>query len=257
MAKSVKIILDERYKQLIFTVNRLKTEMRRFPDGRVSVKQQGNRYYYYHVIDGKEKYLSKNDFDMIRALVQKAYVKDIIKASESEINLIRDVLHGYCVTSPEEVLDNLPEARKKFITPVYVGNRFAVDWANEPYDKPIVLNGFSTLKGDKVRSKSEVIFADRLLIKGVPYKYECPVMINGKIIHPDFTALRRSDNKLVYIEHGGMLDKPEYAESFVNRINDYNKEGIYLGDRLFLTFETSNTPLDVSVIDNLIDTHLR
>ena len=54
-----------------------------------------------------------------------------------------------------------------------------------------------------------------------------------------------------------MLDKPEYAESFVNRINDYNKEGIYLGDRLFLTFETSNTPLDVSVIDNLIDTHLR
>ena len=81
-------------------------------------------------------------------------------------------------------------------------------------------------------------------------------MINGKIIHPDFTALRRRDNKFVYIEHCGMLDKPEYAESFVVRINDYNKEGIYLGDRLFLTFETSKTPLDISTIDSLIDTHL-
>ena len=51
-----------------------------------------------------------------------------------------------------------------------------------------------------------------------------------------------------------MVDKPEYAESMVNRINDYNKEGIYLGDRLFLSLETSTTPLDVSAIDNLINT---
>lgn len=256
MAHGVKDILVERYKQLSETVKQLESELQHFPDGRVSVKQNGKSYCYYHVLDGKEKYLNKNDSNTIRALVQKSYVKEMIKASVVEMRLIKDVLDGYCVISPEEVLNNLSEARKKFVTPVYVGNRDADNWANEPYDKPIVINGFRTLKGDMVRSKSEVILADRLWVKGVAYRYECPVMINGKIIHPDFTALRRRDNKFVYIEHCGMLDKPEYAESFVVRINDYNKEGIYLGDRLFLTFETSKTPLDISTIDSLIDTHL-
>ena len=123
-----------------------------------------------------------------------------------------------------------------------------------PYVKKPIVNGFRTLKGDIVRSKSELIIADRLWLNGIPYKYECPIMINGQIIHPDFTILRRSDNKILYLEHCGMVDKPEYAESMVNRINDYNKEGITLGDRLFLSMETSATPLDVTAIDNLINT---
>ena len=256
MAQSIKDILADRYRQLSETVNQLKTEADGFPDGRVSLKLQGKQYYYYHVLDNSEKYLSKKDSETIRALVQKAYVKDVIKASECEMNMIKDVLDGYCIITPEEILDNLPEARKKYVTPVYVRNRFDENWANEPYDKPIVINGFNSIKGDKVRSKSELIIADRMLIRGVPYRYECPLMVNGKIIHLDFTAPRRRDNKLVYIEHCGMVDKTEYAENMVARINDYNKEGIYLGDRLFLTFETSKTPLDISTIDNLIDTHL-
>lgn len=257
MTRSVRDILAERYEQLDETVKRLQKEVQNFPDGRVSVKQQGNRFYYYHVIDDKEKYLNRNESDTIRALVQKAYVDDVIKASEIEMNHIKALLDGYCVASPEDVFNSLSEARKMYVTPVYVGNRFAIDWANEPYEKPVVVNGFRTLSGYNVRSKSELIIADRLWIKGIPFRYECPLMINGKIIHPDFTILRRSDNKLIYHEHCGMIDKPEYAESMVTRIFDYNKEGIYIGDRLFITCETSKIPLDITTVDNLIETHFR
>lgn len=90
-----------------------------------------------------------------------------------------------------------------------------------------------------------------------PYKYECLILVRDEIIHPDFTILRLSDLKILYHEHLGKLDDPQYTERNNIRINSYNEEGIILGDRLFLSFETSKTPLDVRVIDNLINTHFR
>ncbi|MBR4914298.1 MAG: hypothetical protein IKZ42_03375 [Clostridiales bacterium] len=257
MGNPLIVILTERYNLLSYTVRRLKDEVGKYPEGKLKIRQHANRSSYYYLSDDSEKYLARSDSELIRQMVQKDYIKEIIKMSECEMKMLKDIIDSHKGIAPEDVFDNLIEARKKYATPICFGNKIADDWANEPYDKPIVLNGFDSLKGDKVRSKSELIIADRLLIKGVPYRYECPVMINGKIIHPDFTVLRRSDNKLVYHEHCGMVDKPEYAENMVTRINDYNKDGIYLGDRLFLTFETSNTPLDVTAIDNLIDTHFR
>ena len=90
-------------------------------------------------------------------------------------------------------------------------------------------------------------------IKGVPYRYECPLIINGKIIHPDFTILRMSDRKILYLEHCGRMDDPKYTEDMIKRANDYSEAGIILGDRLFYTFESDTTPLDVKVIDRLIE----
>ena len=53
------------------------------------------------------------------------------------------------------------------------------------------------------------------------------------------------------------MDDPEYTEDMLERINDYNHEKIYLGDSLFLSFESSTTPLDTGFVDNLINTHFR
>lgn len=257
MAKRFKDILTERYNLLSDTVEKLKTEAESFPEGRICVKHQDTRYYFYLVNGDIEKYISKKDPETISALVQKSYVSDVIRTSECECDMIKTVLNGYCAVAPEDVFNELPEERKRYASPVYFGNQFADDWANEQYDRIAVAGGYITMKGDRVRSKSEVIIADRLWLNGIPYRYECPLMVNGNIIHPDFTILRLSDNTLLYHEHCGMTDKAEYAESMVTRINDYNKEGIYLGDRLFLSFETSNTPLDISTIDNIINTHYR
>lgn len=252
MQKCLKEQLADRYTRLSETVNLLDFEVSRFPEGRIRCKRQHNRVYYYHVLNNKETYLGKNEINLIKQLVQKSYLIDVIYSSENEMKLLSSVLDMYKNPSPEDVYNNLPEYKKKYATPVCIGNKSAQDWINEPYYKKPVANGFKTLKGDIVRSKSELIIADRLWVNGIPYKYECPLMVNGKIIHPDFTILRLSDLKLLYHEHCGMIDNAEYAEGMVKRINDYNQEGIYLGDRLFLSFETSNSPLDVTTIDNLI-----
>ena len=128
-----------------------------------------------------------------------------------------------------------------------------------PYSKKLISidTEFYTLKGEHVRSKSEVIIADRLYSKGIPYKYECPLYIGNKVIYPDFTILRLSDRKILYHEHCGMMDNPDYSKDVVGRVNLYSTAGVCLGDRLFLTFETSESPLDIKLLDELIEKHFR
>lgn len=257
MSKRICEMLAERYNLLSDTVNRLNDNMKHFPTENIIIRHDKNCVYYYSAYLGKEKYIAKKDVETIRPLIQKSYVMDVIKESELEMELLSSFINAYSKISPEAVFSNLPDERKKYATPVYIGNINVNEWVSSAYDHKPVINGYTTLKGDKVRSKSELIIADRLWIMGIPYKYECPIMVNGVIIHPDFTILRLSDNRILYYEHCGMMDNPEYADKMVARVIDYNKEGIYLGDRLFMTFETANHPIDVSAIDNLINTHFR
>ena len=102
-----------------------------------------------------------------------------------------------------------------------------------------------------------MIIANRLYFKGIPYKYECPLKVGNKIIHPDFTILRLSDCSVVYYEHCGKMDDETYMDDLVERVNDYSEAGILQGDRLFFSFETSKKPLDLRTVDKLIDRHFR
>ena len=139
-------------------------------------------------------------------------------------------------------------------------DEFAKKWMETPYrrkgfgrDAP----EFYTIKGERVRSKSEVIIADRLMANGIPYRYECPLKLGKKIIHPDFTILRMSDRKILYHEHCGKIGDPQYAEDMLVRARDYNRAGILFGDRLFYTFESETVPLDVKNLDDIIRQHYR
>lgn len=60
---------------------------------------------------------------------------------------------------------------------------------------------FYTAKGEKVRSKSEVIIADVLSREGIPYRYEYPLYLKGiGKVHPDFTVLNVKQRKEIYWE---------------------------------------------------------
>ena len=110
---------------------------------------------------------------------------------------------------------------------------------------------------ERVRSKSEILIANALGRHNVPYKYECPIVLKGMgKIHPDFTALNVKRRKIYYWEHLGKLDDPDYARKNVFRINTYEKNGIFHGENLITTWETSTLPLDVKLVDELINHYL-
>ena len=54
------------------------------------------------------------------------------------------------------------------------------------------------------------------------------------------------------MEHLGMLDDSEYLESTLWKLNVFEKNGIYLGDSLFLTHETGKHPLNSKVLDGML-----
>ena len=202
-----------------------------------------------------------NELETINGLLQKQYLSTVLKTNKKELSAIEKMSKLYPSTLAEDVYDQLSEGRKSHIKPINVyDDAYAQKWMEVPYKrKPFKkdMPEFYTTKGERVRSKSEIIIADRLRANGIPYRYECPLKVGKKIIHPDFTILRMSDRKILYHEHCGKMGDQKYIEDMLTRAKDYSLEDIILGDRLFYTFESEATPLDVTMLDMLIKKHYR
>jgi hypothetical protein len=114
-----------------------------------------------------------------------------------------------------------------------------------------------TEKGEMVRSKSEKILADKFNLLGIPYIYEKPLYLEGYgYVHPDFTLLNVRKKKEYYLEHFGMMDNPEYTVKTVQKLETYEKNGIFPGEKLLLTYETGSHPLNMKTVENLIQKFL-
>lgn len=230
------------------------------PKGHVYVKHRKDNCYYYHAggdFKAKERMLGKNDTGLRDSLMQKRYWEQVLDAAKSELRVLKSFRKQYPNLVAEDVYDHIKPDRKPYIRPIILTDeQYISEWQNRPYDKKPISDDvprFETLRGERVRSKSEVIIADRLYANGIPYKYECPILVGDEIIHPDFTILRVSDRKVVYLEHCGKVGDQDYADDMTERINKYTLAGIYERDRLFFTFETANKPLDVRVLDKMIN----
>ncbi|MEQ8835642.1 MAG: AAA family ATPase [Lacipirellulaceae bacterium] len=83
-----------------------------------------------------------------------------------------------------------------------------------------------TQRGHLVRSKSELIIADKLHAAGIPYEYEQQVMLNGRERYPDFVITDDDSGKTYYWEHLGMMSEPKYRIRWGKKLSEYRAEGI-------------------------------
>ena len=255
-------ILKKREELLSRTIDRLDEKIDTLPEGSIRVKHKAGTFHYlYYQGDKTIKYLRKNDCETIKNLIQKKYLKLVQKAVKQEVKALSKAIELYPKTKMERVYEELPSELKEHALPIIPDDdQFAAKWQAEPFKPKPFKKGapkYYTLKGERVRSKSEVIIADRLFAKGIPYKYECPLWVENGFIHPDFTILRMSDRKVVYHEHCGKMTDPEYTKDIPERVNKYARIGIFQGDRLFYTFESTECPLDIEALDAFIENNFR
>ena len=79
-----------------------------------------------------------------------------------------------------------------------------------------------TLAEYMVRSKSEVIIANILFDRGIPFTYEKPLFASdGTFLLPDFTIAWNGEE--YYLEHLGMLDKTDYRNHWEQKQKWYKK----------------------------------
>ena len=104
---------------------------------------------------------------------------------------------------------------------------------------------YRTLKGDYVRSKSELVLSNLLYSLGIEYTYGPKVILGGQEREADFFVVSKLDRRRTYYwEHCGMMDDPEYRRRFGEKMEAYRAEGYREGKDLIVTYEDRNSGLD-------------
>ena len=258
-------LLHERLKKLQEILAAKTKNKSKMPQGHLRIAQRKGRFQFYHYIvpdNKKGLYIPKSKMAFAQSLAQKDYDINLINALQKEIEAIK---HYLIQTKSGEAIPNLYKklclVRQSLVEPVTFTNQQYKDlWQNEAYSKNAFMEtnlNMDTSRGEKVRSKSEVIIADTLFRLGVPYHYEFPLKLssgNGTktTVLPDFLCLNVRTRKEFYWEHFGMMDDPEYAQKSVSKINFYTQNGIFPGKNLIITMETKNSPLKIRDLEKVI-----
>ncbi len=83
-----------------------------------------------------------------------------------------------------------------------------------------------TTRGERMRSKAEVLIAKTLYSYGVPFRYEQELAVDGMTFHPDFT-FEGAGGKEFYLEFCGMMDNPAYVESRKRKRDAYERGSVH------------------------------
>lgn len=254
-------MIEERQQVLEKVIKKVQQGKGTILPGTLNIACDGNRPRYYHFnADGKgeSQYITKNDMNLITTLAQQDYEKRMLSEAEKEFKTNEIYLKTNSGRLPiDDIYDDLHPERRKLIKPLilsddeYVKRWEAVEYLGKAF--PENMPEQYTDKGERVRSKSEVIIANALAKHGIPYRYEYPVKLkNYGVVYPDFCCLNVRRRKEVYWEHAGIMDDPEYAAHFVAKFNDYAQNGIVMGKNLIITMEGAGSPLNSKIIEQII-----
>ena len=259
---------------LLFTK---KKSYEKAPQGRIRIYQNGGHPEYYLVTERgslRGKYLPHSQKTLTRQLAQKDYDARLIKLLQNEItalqNYMKQTSNGRAIP---ELYDSLCPARRSLITPVTLTNeQYAARWQNiswtgRPFapDAPYIC----TARGERVRSKSEVIIADTLFRHNIPYRYEFPITLkrinsadirrdfgSSVTLYPDFLCLNTRTRTEFYWEHFGLMDDPAYSNNAAGKLRLYTENGILAGRNLIITMETQTEPPSIKALEKLIEEFL-
>jgi hypothetical protein len=215
------------------------------------------------------------------AVLELAYALTVHKSQGSEFGTVILVLSNPCRLLSRELLYTALTRQRDRLVILHQGSRtelrkYSSDDRSETARRltnlflapsPIEVDGrffeenliHRTMRGEMVRSKSEVIIANALAAKGVDYAYERPLTIEGVTKYPDFTIEDMESGATFYWEHCGMLHVPTYRRRWQAKLDWYRQHGICMqedgvGDRgtLIVTRDEPNGSIDSAGISKTI-----
>ena len=254
-------LLEKEKRRLEVEIDSLHQQLKGKPRGKLICVHNGKYVKWYESYKGNIKYIKKSNRRLAEQLAIKKYILAKLvniekekKAIESYINMLRKRNKE----SLEYFFDEecYQELLKQYLEPEA---QELLEWKNQPYMR----NPFhpencihKSTSGNIVRSKSELFIDMALYENRIPFRYECELTIGASIIYPDFTIKHNTAGKLIYWEHFGMIDNPQYMENALAKIKLYAQAGILPGEQLIMTFETAEMPLSVERINQVIRDYL-
>ncbi len=258
--QSIEAELREYIGELEYFMRQTERRIRKAPEGKLILSQSNGSVQYYHKTDANQKkgiYIPAKNKKLAENLAQKDYDEKFLQTLQKQREQIQHTINMLPKEEIEDVYSRLSQKRKELVKEhiltdaEYIENWLNVSYEGKPFDYEMA--EIYTERGERVRSKSEKILADKFYALGIPYRYEFPVKIKGYgTVYPDFTLLNVKKRTEFYFEHFGMMDHPEYCQKSMTKIESYANNKIFPGKNLLLTFETSQKPLDTRMVEQLL-----
>lgn len=258
-------LIEERIELLKEIMLHKEKDVSKAPKGLLHIANRGKYTSYYQRIDPKDPtglYIRKKDISLAFDLAQREYDEMILKLIKTELWELESIRNYFDNDIFIDYLDSMPEKKQNLLTPLYKREEeYLKQWEEETY----VGKSFSdneteyfTDKGERVRSKSEVLIANLLYRYGIPYKYEYPLYINGiGYVYPDFSCLNVRERRKVILEHFGKMDDPSYVNrSVLPKLRAYENMGLILGKDYIFTMESSEKVLSSKYLEKIVEKYL-
>lgn len=260
-----KLLEEEKYlKDILSRIDDSKSDEL---EGTLRISMDKNKVRYFHHFSNKNKkkqdiYIPKKDKELPARLAQNTYNNKLRNLVKKRLEQLRRILKDYDDNEIDQLYTKEHSERQKLIRSIQpTWEQRLSEWEKEEYkgkafaeNLPVI----TTAKGERVRSKSEKILADYFYHAGILYKYEHPLFLKGfGVVYPDFTFLSPKTREEIYWEHDGRMDDPEYARKAIKKIETYEKNGIFPGQKLILTFETLQDGLDMRIVEKLVKEYLQ
>lgn len=273
----IHVMITTRIEELLAEVKHViafaKKKIAGSPDGMLHTRDNSGTFRYYKRSSGDTcgQYLGKGREKVIKSLEEKEYYSRLLKTAVDEENTLKKIKNELeNMPDYNSVFLNIPVEKRHLISPYEYSPKEPDDGIVRVFNKKSVKEELKliTQNGEHVRSKSELIIADRLKTAGVPYYYEDPLILSdgdsskdGLIPclywHPDFRVQNTRTGRLYYWEHFGLLDNPEYCKSCQEKLEIYAHYGYFPGENLIITSESSNHGLNMEYVDCLIERYLK
>lgn len=248
--------MKNEHRQLCQQLDEIQAELARLPEGKLICTHNGSRFKWYHS-DGKSKaYIPKQNRALAEQLAVKKYLSLQAQNMLQERRSIEYYLrhHDADIKQADELLtaSEYQELLAPYFTPV---SQELSDWMHAPYERnqkyPEQLI-HKTSSGNLVRSKSEAIIDMLLLMNKIPFRYECELQLEETTLYPDFTLRHPLTGQVFYWEHFGMMDNPNYCRNATTKLQLYFSHGIIPTINLITTYETKDNPLNIEIVEGII-----
>ena len=239
-------------------------------EGTLIRKRTSGKMRFYCKKEGSSQleYLGSDKTDEVRRLAGKLYVNKLVRVASSEMAQIDRCLNvlqgGRGIADVDDVYPGLPEEVRNLVEPEkstfdgyarwWQADRSKGRSGTKYYNYPL-----KTARGETVKSKSEVIIADRLDAAGVPYVYEYKTVVDDEwaaMNYPDFYVLNKRTGEEFFWEHFGKMDDERYCQNSQLKLEKYAQRGLVPGKNLILSFEGSKRALSTEYVDFLIKSYL-
>lgn len=237
----------------------LTRQIEQLPEGAVTVYSDHGYRRIQGVINGRRCHFKQADLPLVHDLLLRKYLskkKDELVHAKTVLKAALSFEDHYLGLAEKFLMEN--PMRAEILKDQFLIQDLSLrTWAEAPdqcagpYQEE---RTEETLFGLLVRSKAEVMIATYLYENGIPFRYEEPLWLNGKMFCPDFTIRDPKTGTFYWYEHFGKMDDPKYVRDNIPKLITYSDNGIIPSVNLILTFETKKNKLSFPQIRSAIET---